>query len=682
VRILTEAVWPSNRRASVPVLILLSSCKGWETWGLLQVGSCGYNRCHNLTLGSPVESEPARIHGAVRLGDDFEFEPNFLRLRRGGHVLKLQRIPLEALATLVEHKGEIVSRDQLTERIWGKNAFLDADNSLNIAIRKLRLALEDDPEQPNFIQTVTGKGYCLIAPVVEIDVSPEPAPTKPGSLPLEAAIGAPKSPRWQALIGAAALLLVVGGWFLWTRYRHSPEPAKQKLMLAVLPFQNLTGDAAQDYFSDGLTEEMVTQVGNLDPQHLGVIARTSAMYYKNHPQPLQQVGHDLGVQYVLEGSVRRDDEQARISVRLVRVADGSTLWTDSFDRHVGDALTLQSEIAQRVGTALQVQVLGRVRPKTVDSKVVEAYLRGRFELNRAGAPDEARAYFERTIALDSSYAPAYAGLADFYWFRAVRDDEGSEQAWRLAEKYAMQALSLDAESEEAHIAIARVKLMHDWDWSAAREHALCALQLNPSSPEAHSLYALYLRIAGNIPQDLNHRKQALAMDPYRADLKQQLAVEHYFARDYQPIVDWARESLASNPNNPEAQANLCVNLGRLGHFDESVTECVKTLAFEGHAEWATAYQQEYRQRGYEAANLLVARKQLDETLKRPNPDLWQLANDYISAGMPEETLRTLFRGLPTHEPGLLQIRVDPDFDPIRNDSRYADLIRQIGFPKE
>ncbi len=629
-----------------------------------------------------MESEPARTHGAVRLGDDFEFEPDLLRLRRNGHVLKLQRIPLEALATLVEHKGEIVSRDQLTERIWGKNVFLDADNSLNIAIRKLRLALDDDPEQPNFIQTVTGKGYCLIAPVVEIDAPPEPTFPKSDARTLEPASGAPKSGRWQALVGATVLLLVVGGWFLWTRGRHSPQPARQKLMLAVLPFQNLTGDAAQDYFSDGLTEEMVTQVGNLDPQHLGVIARTSAMYYKNRPQPLQQVGHDLGVQYVVEGSVRRDDEQARISVRLVRVADGSTVWADSFDRHVGDALSLQSEIAQRVGSALQIQVLRRVRPKTVDSKVVEAYLRGRFELNRAGAPDEARAYFEHTIALDSSYAPAYAGLADFYWYRAVRDDEGSDQAWRMAEQNATRALSLDAESEEAHTAIARVKLMHDWDWPAAREHALRALQLNPSSPEAHTLYALYLRIAGNLPEDLNQRKQALAIDPYRADLKQHLAWEHYFARDYQPIVDWARQSLAGDPGNADAQIGLCINLGRLKLFDESAAECSKALAFEGHADWVTAYQQEYRRRGYESASLLVARKQLNETLSRPNPDLWELANDYILAGMTEEALRTLFRGLPTHEPGLLQIRLDPDFDPIRNDSRYADLIRQIGFPGE
>ena len=521
-------------------------------------------------------------------------------------------------------------------------------------------------------------------PVAESDVAVETNLPRADSVALKPAIAAPKFRRWQALIGAAVVLLLVGGFF-WSRTRNSSQPAQQKLMLAVLPFQNLTGDAGQDYFSDGLTEEMVNQVGNLDPQHLGVIARTSAMYYKNRPQPLQQVGHDLGVQYVLEGSVRRDAEQARISVRLVRVADGTTLWTDSFDRHVGAVLSLQSEIAQRVGSALQVQVLGRVHPKPgppTSPEVVEAYLRGRFELNRSQVSDAARAYFERTITLDPSYAPAYAGLADLYCFRAVGNDKGSGQAWQLAVQNATRALSLDPESQEAHTAIARIKLMHDWDWPAARKHALRALQLNPSSPEAHSVYALYLRIAGNIPEDLNHRQQAVAVDPYRTDLKEQLILEHYFARDYQPIVDWARQLVASDPNSQTGHYELCINLGRLEVFDESVAECSKAFPLDGRANWVPTFVKVYHEHGYKAAILSISKRELNEILKQPQPDLWELANAYVWADMREETLRTLFRGLPSHEPGLLQIRVNPDFDPIRNDPRYAELIRQIGFPNE
>lgn len=630
-----------------------------------------------------MASDPVRSQGTIRFGDDFEFEPHFRTLRRAGSVLKLQRIPLEALAVLIEQRGQIVSRAQLAERIWGKGVFLDADNSLNIAIRKLRVALGDDPEQPHFIQTVTGQGYRLIAPVVDTDANHEPAPPKPDSLALEPAIRMPSSRRWQALTGAAIVLMIVGGWLFWTRVRSVPQPPKSKLMLAVLPFQNLTGDTGQDYFSDGLTEEMVTQIGNLDPQQLGVIARTSVMSYKNRQQTLQQVGRDLGVQYVLEGSVRRDHEQARISVRLERAADGMTLWTDSFDRHVGDVLSLQAEIAQRIGRELKIQVLGRVPRKPAGPEAVEAYLRGRFELNRRpDIRDAARVYFERTIALDPSYAPAYAGLADFYRSRAIENDEGSNQAWQLAEQNATKALSLDGESEEAHTAIAKIKLMHDWDWPAARAHALRALQLNSSSPEAHSAYALYLRVAGDIPEDLNHRQQAVAVDPYREDLIEQLRFEHVFARDYQAQVAAARLILATDPNNADAHDELCRTLGRLKLFDESAAECSKELALRGHADWAAEYMREYREHGYELASLLVAMKELKQILRRPNPDLWELANAYVAAGMRDEAFRTLFRGLPLHEPGLLQIRVDPDFDSIREDARYAELIRQMQFPSQ
>jgi eukaryotic-like serine/threonine-protein kinase len=387
---------------------------------------------------------------------------------------------------------------------------------------------------------------------------------------------------------------------------------------------------------------------------------------------------------LLEGSVRRQDERARISIRLLRVADETTVWTESFDRNVGDVLSLQSEIASRIGRELQIRVLPRSSRKPVKPAVVESYLRGRFELARhtLPVPDAARAHFERAIALDPSYAPAHAGLADFYCSRAVGNDEGAEQAWRLAEQYATEALSLDRDSAETHTAIAQIKLMHDWDWQAAREHALRALQLNPSLPEAHAVYARYLRTAGNTEEAVNHRKEAVALDPFRVDLIIQLGLEYFFARDYHNAVASARQLLASDANNPYGSSALCVDMGHLGLFDESVAECSKFLAVDGHSDWVPAYVREYRERGYEAARLVVARKELREILKRRQPDLWDLANAYVSAGMQEEALRTLFQGLQTHEPGLLQIRVDPDFDSIRNHPRYAELVRQIGFPTE
>jgi DNA-binding winged helix-turn-helix (wHTH) protein len=255
-------------------------------------------------------------------------------------VLKLQRVPLEALAALIEQKGQIVSPDQLAERIWGKGVSLDADNSLNVAIRKLRQALGDNPEEPHFIQTISGQGYRLIAPVVGsvVDIGVEP-----DLQPQPIAADACRSPIRKSYRRSGAGLL--------QRRPHRRD----------------------DY--------------------PGVIGRTSVMYYKHRQQPLLQLGHDLGVQYVLEGSVRRNQEDARISVRLLRVADGATLWTDSFDRSIGDVLALQSEIAQRIGGKLLIQVLGRATNKPTRPEVVEAYLRGRFELNRLDTREAAQGYF-------------------------------------------------------------------------------------------------------------------------------------------------------------------------------------------------------------------------------------------------------------------------------------------------
>jgi TolB-like protein/DNA-binding winged helix-turn-helix (wHTH) protein/Tfp pilus assembly protein PilF len=631
-------------------------------------------------------AEPARTEATVRLGEDFEFELRFRRLRRDGCVLKLQRVPLEALAALIEQKGQIVSRDQLAEKIWGKGVSLDADNSLNVAVRKLRQALGDNPEEPRFIQTITGQGYRLIASVVYDDqtanAEPQTAALQAEPLAVEPAVREPKARRRLFFAPAAGLILLLAAAGLYWAHIHKSfrSAAPGKSMMAVLPFENLTGDVGQDYFSDGLTEEMITQVGNLDPQELGVVGRTSVMYYKHRQQALLQLGHDLGVQYVLEGSVRRHQEKARISVRLLGVADGATLWTDSVDRSIGDVLSLESEIAQDIGGKLLVQVLGHAKGAPSNPEVVEAYLRGRFELNRLDSRDAASGYFQRTIALDPSYAPAYAGLADFYTFRAVGNDKGSEEAWRLAEENANKALSLDGDSVEAHIAIARIKLMHDWDWRAAREHAVRALQLNPNSPEAHTVFALYLRVAGNLPEDLKQRKQALAMDPYRQDLKDHLVDEEYFARDFQALADAARAALVDDPNNRHAHTSLCFSLGHLNAFAESATECSKALVLDGQPDRAAAYVQEFRQRGYRAARLLLARNDLQEILAHPRPDLWDLADAYMAADLKDKTFETLFEGLQTHEPGLLQIRVDPDFDSIRQDPRYVELVRRIGFP--
>jgi TolB-like protein/DNA-binding winged helix-turn-helix (wHTH) protein len=605
------------------------------------------------------------------------------QLIRAGLRVKLEKTPMELLTLLVHSRGALVSREEIVRTIWGDAVHVDVDAGINTAIRKIRQALDDHSASPRYLETVVGKGYRFIGAITVVENAAE---SKSGALPAQGA-SAPRT--WVRVALAAAGLAAVLILAIYAIHRDPPAVSgnsQGRLVIAVTPLQNLSEDPGQDYLVDGLTDEILTQLGQLNPERLGVVRYRSSTTKPTTMSSTADLDQRSGLQYVLEGSVRRHLEQARISIRLVRVADETTLWTDSFDRQVGDVLSLQSEIAQRIGRELQIHVLGRAKHKPARPEVVEAHLRGQFEMSRRYEmgrrypPDAARVFFERAIALDPSYAPAHVGLADFYRARAVGDDDGAEQAWRLAGQYATHALSLDPESAETHAAIAEIKLIHDWDWHAAREHALRALQLNPSSPEAHTVYARYLRIMGNTGDAVNQHKQAIALDPVRPDLKVELLFEYFFSHDYESGVDLARELLPYDPDT--AHSALCIDLGYLKHFDEAVPECTQALALDGHNDWVPGFLQEYRQRGYAAAMAFIARQDLKEIRQRLQPDLWELANAYVSAGMREQTFGVLFQGVQIHEPGLLQIRVDPDFDSIRSDPRYAELVRQIGFPTE
>ena len=599
------------------------------------------------------------------------------QLVRDGQRVKLEKIPMELLTLLVRRRDRLVTREEIVKSLWGDAVHVDVEAGINTAIRKIRQALDDDSSSPRYLETAVGKGYRFVGPITV--VGNEVKPAQPTSVPQRGFL----KWVWAGLGGVGLLALLLLARSLFHGVNAVSGASQGRVVVAVVPLQNLSGDPRQDYFVDGLTDEILTQLGQLNPDRLAVVKYGLPATAQQARASGADPGHQPEWQGRLEGSVRRNNDKVRVSVRLIRANDGTVLWANSFDRHVGDVLGLQSEIAQRIGRELQVRVLGHATQKPASPEVVEAYLRGRSELSRyIPVSDTPGAYFERAIALDPTYAPAYAGLADFYCSRAMGNNEGAEQAWQQAQRYAAQALSLDSESAETHTAIAWIKLMHEWDWPAAREHALRALQLNPSSPEAHAVYARYLETAGNLDEALNHRKQALALDPYRADLDEQLREEYIFARDYQSTVASARRTVANDANSVTAHEELCYGLGRLKLFDESVAECSRILALWGHSDWIEPYMQEYRKHGYEAAKLLLARKELKELLKRPHPDLWDLANAYADAGMKDEALRTLLPGVATHDPGLLQIRVDPDFDAIRDDARYWELIRRIGFPSE
>jgi TolB-like protein/DNA-binding winged helix-turn-helix (wHTH) protein/lipoprotein NlpI len=525
-----------------------------------------------------MASGPVKIQGLVRFGEDFELDLASYKLRRAGRVLKLERIPLEVLAVLVEQPGQIVTREHLVERIWGKDAFLDTDNSINGAIRKIRKVLKDDAEQPRFILTITGMGYRFIAPLAESKAESEPAGSTPQPYVAEPVIG--KSPRrqWQVALGIALGLAVAAGIGL--RYsRIRPLPSSDRVMLAVLPFDNLTGDAGQDYFSEGMTEELITQVGGLDPKHLGVVARTSVMHYKNSQQRLAEVGRELGVQCVLVGTVRREADRVRITAQLIQVKDQTHIWVREYDRELRGLLTLQGEIAHEIADEIQLtlsdQATAPVRQSAPSPQTYEAYdlyLRGRYFWNKRTIEgfQQAINYFQQATAKDPNYARAYAGLADSYallgGYSAVPQAELMAEARAAAER----ALQLDDSSPEAHTALALIVQNYDHDWQTAEREFHRAIDLNPNYATAHHWYAEHLAWRGRFDEALVEIERARQLDPLSLIIAVDYGVILYYSRQYDRALAQFRAVLEMDPNFAHASMIAWVYIQK-GMFAEALS---------------------------------------------------------------------------------------------------------------
>jgi TolB-like protein/DNA-binding winged helix-turn-helix (wHTH) protein len=455
-----------------------------------------------------VTTQPIGVQSSIRLGEDFELNLCPRRLRRGAHVLKLERIPLEILVLLLEHKNEIVTREQIVSRVWGEGAFLDADNSIRGAIRKLRQALKDDAEAPQFIQTVTGQGYRFIAPVttgkkqdgaeaveqpaavgtsaqeflseldhwfearrlrvVEEDRS-QAGDSRAESTPVEANR---TSRRWifaaaMSLFMAACLLSAVAIWRWQQKSILAPGPP-HRIVLAVLPFENLSVDPDQEFFSDGLTEEMISQVGKLDRGRLAVIARSSVAKFKGSRLPAKEIGKELNADYLVQGSVRRSSDRVRITVQFVQAGNQTVLWTESYERQLKDVLAVQDSvvrsIASQIHLALTEEQKARfVNPRQTQPDAYLAYLKGRYYWNKrtAESMQKAAGFFQQAIDSDPSYAGAYSGLADcnsgLSWHGFKSPAEALPKAYAAARK----AIEINPESAEAH---ASLGLVHNHSW--------------------------------------------------------------------------------------------------------------------------------------------------------------------------------------------------------------------------
>jgi TolB-like protein/Tfp pilus assembly protein PilF len=555
-------------------------------------------------------------------------------LYKQGRKIKLQQKPFQILAALLDRPGEVVTREEMRQQIWPPDTFVDFDHSLKTAISKIREALEDSAEKPRYLETLSRRGYRFIAAVEEL-------PT------------------------AAAL--------------------RDKIRLAVLPFENLSNDREQEYFSDGMTDETIAQLGSAQPQQLAVIARTSAMQYKHTGKRLDQIGQELNVNHIVEGSVRRAGDRVRITAQLVRVSDQTHLWAHSYERDLRDMLALQSEVARAISSEIQVKLTPQHWARNVSAlpanrQAYEAYLRGRYCWNRRTQEGIQKGidYFRQAISHDSSYALAYAGLADGYRVQAVCGWLAPSIAREKALAAASKALEIDNRLSEAHRALGAVRFRFDWEWKQSEAELVRAVELNPSDAEAHRVYALYLQAVGRVEDAISEVERARELDPLSLLMETALGRALYFARRYEAAITQCHRALELDPDYIPAHFNLGRALVETGKSGEAIGEFKKAsrrgevlyLAGLGYA-YGRAAQQE-RARG--------VLKRLETLAGRSYVSPYELAKVHMGMGQLERAMECLEKAYAERAVGAVALKVDPVFDALHWDPRFQGLLRRMGLP--
>lgn len=632
----------------------------------------------------------------------YESHAKSLELYNQGTKLKVRPQPLRLLNLLLSKPGEVFTREELRQELWSSETFVDFEHGLNSAVKAIRSALNDSVSKPRYVQTIPKVGYRFIAPVEVINevarTVAEPADGTAAlgtvgdvSKPEEEAAAANSSktgkPPWIAMAAVAGLILLaaVGIYWRWNSAQARLVPASGRLVLAILPFQNLSGGADEDYFSDGLTEELIAQFGRLDPQHLGVIARTSVMHYKHSDEPLDRIGRELGVQYALEGSVRRDADKVRISAQLIQIKDQTRLWSREYDRELSNLLTLQSEIAHDIGQEIRVTLnegstnsvrVARGTPQSYEA--YDLYLKALYFWNKRSPEGFARAveYFQQSVDKDPTYARAYAGLADSY---VLMSGFGGFPPRDLIEKgraAAQKAVELDDTLAEAHTAKALVAQDFDWNWKTAESEYRRAIALNPNYATAHHWYAEYLALMGRFDEASVEIEQARVLDPLSLIIATDHGVILYYARQYDRAIEQFHMVRDMDPSYPRLAILECAYLE-----NGMKAEALADLERGRHATDASAWFQ--GEKAYVAGRLGLtgeAREALEE-LRRMNQggrvDPIILAIGELGLQDKKQALDLLEKAHEEHSVSLTGLKVDPRYDPLRGEARFRTLLREM-----
>lgn len=608
----------------------------------------------------------------VRFGP-FEIDLHTCELRKRGVKLKLSGQAFKILAILLERPGELVTREELRERLWPADTFVDFEQGVNTSVKTLRQVIADSAGAPVYIETLPRRGYRFVSPV---EYSAAPLAAAPQITPT------PKS--WRSLLIASVLLffvlLAIGAGSLNRRFTSNASGPEIK-SLAVIPFAG-PADREQEYFTDGMTESLITELGELSA--LRVTSQTSSMHYKGTHKALAEIAHELNVDAFVEGSVERSGNQVRIRAQLIRASTDTQIWAKTFDGDIRDIFTMQSQVTQaianqiRVRTTLQEQShLHSVRP--VNPQALDAYLKGRYFWNKF-TPDgvlKSVEYFNLSVQNDPNYAPAYAGLADAHIVFGNLFGRPTQE-FPKAREAAMKALDLDESLVEAHAAMAAIHLFFDWDLSAVQRELARAKELNPNFIRIYNLEAYCFEISGDVSGSIAVMKQGLQLDPLSLISGVDLGFAYSFAHRPDDAIMQFRKTLEIEPNFPMAHSGLGLAYEQEHDFAKAREEYRSALAQNpGSSFWLAMLARADARTGNKSA----ARKTLRELERRSQSEFVEptfVAMINIGLGDKDAAFATLRKAIDERSPMLIWLNADPVYDDLHSDSRFTELLLRIG----
>jgi TolB-like protein/DNA-binding winged helix-turn-helix (wHTH) protein len=616
---------------------------------------------------------------------DFRMDAGARRLtRQDGTTVSLTPRVFDTLRYLVENSGTVLEKERLMEAVWPDSVV--EENNLSQNISTLRRVFGESPGSARYIVTVPGRGYRFVAEVRSrengaqaertsvtskdseqegIDrVLAAPTPSRPGSIP---------NRRPILLATLAVLALSIAVFVFWPKRPSLPIPEKS---VAVLPFDNLSGDPENAYFADGIKDEILTRLSKIAA--LKVISRTSTQKFKSAPDNVREIAQQLGVANILKGSVQKSGETVRVTVQLINAQSDTHLWAETYDRKLADMFQVETDIAQRVATALEATLTGaekrslKARP-TVSVEAHQAYLKGRIFWDKRTGDGFAKAgaYFQQAIAIDPDYAAAYAGLSDVYQFAAY-DVVSRRELYAKARAAAQKAIALDETLAEPHASLGLLAMNYDWDWATAEREFKQAIELNPNYATAHHWYAEYLTAVGRPDESVAEIKRARELDPLSLIINTDMGKLLYFSRRYNDAMEQLRETLRMDPDFSDAHVWLGAAFATTGLYEEAIAESKKirdntwALGWLGYV-YGTSGQPD------EARKVLTELKRLE--IERPL-DPHVLLSVYLGLGDKDQAFACLEKEYETRSVGLTSLKVNPWYDSLRSDPRFADLLRR------